>query len=150
MARPRDYKAEHARRQASAKARGFESAYQQRVAGVPRGERATVRGHGLPSGFLRSLSSGDQIILADPISSIELYTGFRWVTVNGVRKRQPVERYRLIRKLVIYARTGRERRWNLRRLTRAELRSTIRKEEAKGVVFSPAPSRDQRRLVSEQ
>lgn len=134
--RKRDYAAEHAARQKRARAKGHSSYYAQRVSGVPKGRRAAARGHRSRADFLSSLGPGDQVILADPISTIELYTD-----------KKGVERFLLVRKLVIYAISGREARFTLRRLSRAEMRATIREEERRGVSFSPAPSRDQRRLA---
>lgn len=52
-------------------------------------------------------------------------------------------------KLVIDAETGDEREYVLRNLTRQELIDTIYEEQQRGAVFSPAPSLDQRRLVSD-
>lgn len=152
MPRPRRAETPQQKRNRRARALGFENDYQRRVAGTRKGsaERASARGHGLPRAFLKSLGPGDSVLLADPVNVAAItYMGYTWRTRKGVRRRVKVERFRLIRKRIIYARSGRERVWNLRRLTRPELRALIRAEERKGVVFSPAPSFDQRRLLTE-
>lgn len=57
--------------------------------------------------------------------------------------------YRKIEKTVIPADMGPERYYTLRRHTRERLIEIIDEEISKGVVFSPSPSMDQRRLVTE-
>ena len=64
------------------------------------------------------------------------------------RQRVTVDVYEEIVKTVIPASGAREREFTLRRLTRAELLATIMEEERAGVIFSPSPSMDQRRLLS--
>lgn len=131
MARKRDYAAEYARRQERAKQLGFGSYYERRTAGVPRGERARVRGHRGRADFLSTLREGD-LILCD-ITSIRL---------------QPNGRYSPIWKTVIPANGGREREYALRNQTRESLLQAILEEERRGVIFSPSPSMDQRRLLA--
>lgn len=132
MARkPRDFKAEYQRRQAQAREQGFRSYYERRVTGVPRGQRAKVRGHRSRSDFLASLREGD-LILCD-IASVTI---------------APSGRYGPIWKTVIPADGGVEREYVLRNQTRASLLAAILEEERRGVIFSPSPSMDQRRLLS--
>lgn len=139
MARPRRKKlsAAYERRNKRARELGFRNYYEQRTAGTKRGSaaRAKARGHRSRSDFLSSLSEGDLIIIPSGLSSVE---------------RRPDGRYVLITKLVIDGDTGEERTYTLRNLTRAQLVATIADEEASGAVFSPSPSLDQRRLVTEE
>lgn len=133
MARPRDFAAEYRRRQENARRLGFGSYYERRVAGVPRGERAGVRGHRGKADFLASLREGD-LILCD---------------IGSVRFDAARGRYGPIWKTVIPASGGREREFVLRNQTRTSLLATVEKEVRRGVIFSPSPSLDQRRLLSE-
>lgn len=57
-------------------------------------------------------------------------------------------RYSPIWKTVIPGNGGREREYVLRNQTRASLLAAILEEERRGVIFSPSPSMDQRRLLS--
>lgn len=102
-------------------------------------ERARLRGHRGRADFLASLSEGDLILLPLGISSVEFDEDAR----DGEGA------YVEIVKLVVDAVTGDEREYTLRNLTRDELIATIEAEQERGAVFSPAPSLDQRRLVSE-
>ncbi len=131
MARKRDYAAEYARRQRKARSLGFGSYYERRTSGVPVGARARARGHRGRADFLGSLREGD-LILCD---------------ITGVRLR-PSGRYDVIWKTVIPADGGPEREYALRNQTRASLLAAIEAEVDAGVIFSPSPSMDQRRLVS--
>ena len=164
MARQRDYAAEYARRQARARALGFESYYERRTRGRPGAEKpapeelARRRGHRGTRDFVRSLREGD-LILCD-ITGIEIRRRRRMVMQfkpdrrykTGQRpigkQRVTVDVYERIDKTVIPANGGREREYTLRRLTREELLETIEEEERRGVIFSPSPSMDQRRLLS--
>lgn len=132
MARQRNYAAEYRRRQEIARQRGFRSYYERRVVGVAKGERARVRGHRSRADFLASLREGD-VILCD-ITSV-------WILPSG--------RYSPIWKTVIPANGGREREFVLRNQTRASLLAAIEAEIRAGVIFSPSPSMDQRRLLSD-
>lgn len=102
-------------------------------------ERARRRGHRGRSDFLRSLGEGDLIIMPYGVSSV--------VFDEDARGGQGA--YLEIVKVVIDAKTGSEREYTLRRLTRNELIETILEEQERGAIFSPAPSLDQRRLVSD-
>lgn len=140
--------AAYERRDARARALGYESYYDYRLhdnGRLPPGpldlsqeERARRRGHRSRLDFLRSLGEGDLIILPYGISSVEFDEDAR----DGVGA------YREIVKQVLYEATGRERVFTLRNLTRDELVDTIEEEQRRGAVFSPAPSLDQRRLVT--
>lgn len=137
MARQRDYAAEYARRQARARALGFESYYERRTRrrpGAPKPpaeELARRRGHRGRADFLGSLREGD-LILCD---------------ITGVTISQS-GRYGPIWKTVIPGDGGVEREYVLRNQTRASLLAAILEEERRGVIFSPSPSMDQRRLLS--
>lgn len=131
MARKRDYAAEYERRQQKARELGEGSYYKRRVKGIPKGERAKARGHRGRADFLRSLQEGD-LILCD-ITNITL-------SEKG--------RYSPIWKTVIPANGGREREYALRNQTRESLLQAILEEEKRGVIFSPSPSMDQRRLLA--
>jgi hypothetical protein len=133
----------YAKRNAKARALGYRNYYDYRVHNhgrIPAGEAAPtgevkqrLRGHRGRVDFLNSLGEGDVISLVSHISTIE---------------RTPDGRYRRIDKLVLYADSGDQRIFTLRNLTRAQLIATIADEESRGARFSPAPSLDQRRLVS--
>lgn len=97
-----------------------------------------LRGHLGRADFLADLGEGDLIIMPNGISSVEF-------DPDG---RDGEGAYREIVKLVIDGETGADRTYILRNLTRDELADTIEQEEAKGAIFSPAPSLDQRRLVN--
>lgn len=159
MARPRNYKAETARRNELARQRGAKSYYEKRVAGVPKGERAQARGHRSSRDLVRDLKEGD-LILCD-ITGVKYGTSRRTVKVTTYKpdrrfktgrrpvvtsRRVTVEVFDLIEKTVIPATLGQHRDYTLRRLTREELRELIDEEIAKGAIFSPNPSQDQRRL----
>lgn len=131
--RERDYSAEYQRRQARARSLGYGSYYERRVAGVPRGARARARGHRGRADFLRDLGEGDLIIVPEGIGS---------VTINDRGL------YTRMTKLVIDAVTGRARTYVFRNFSRAYLSALIDAEEARGAVWSPAPSLDQRRLAT--
>lgn len=134
---------------ARARALGYKDYYDYRLhdfGRVPPGpiklspaERAKRRGHRGRADFLSSLDEGDLIILPYGISSVDFDEDAR----DGEGA------YVEIVKLVIDASTGEEREYVLRNLTRDELIETIYEEESRGAVFSPAPSLDQRRLVSD-
>lgn len=64
-------------------------------------------------------------------------------------RRDEEGRYLEIVKTTLDASTGRERWWTLTNLTRRQLELVIGEEQARGAIFSPAPSLDQRRLLSE-
>jgi hypothetical protein len=146
--RRRDYAAEYARRQQRARQAGFGSYYQRRVAGVPKGERARVRGHRGRADFLASLREGDLIVC--DITSVKTRTRRRRLPDRRFKSGYRVvadEVYTAIYKTVIPADNGVEREYVLRNLTHDELLAAIEEEEARGVVFSPQPSLDQRRLL---
>lgn len=156
MARPRkpakraqrDHKAAYARRDARAKAAGYKSYYDYRLhrygslpaaAPVPTGAaRRKLAGKAGRAAFLASLGEGDLIIMPHGLSSVEFDPDAR----GGEGA------YLEIVKLVIDGETGADRTYILRNLTRDELIDTIEEEERRGAIFSPAPSLDQRRLVS--
>lgn len=150
MARPRKPPpTAYERRNARARALGYRNYYDYRLHAngrIPPGPltldpavRRRRRGHAGRSDFLRSLAEGDLIILPRGITSVEFDEDAR----DGEGA------YLEIEKLVIHARGG-ESTWLLRNLTRDELIDTIFEEQQRGAVFSPAPSLDQRRLVTDQ
>lgn len=101
---------------------------------IPRGQRMEARGHaGQIRQFVRSLRPGD--LLVCDVTSVEVDDD------DG--------RYLLIEKTVIPADLGPEREWRIENISRARLRRLIRDELAADVIFSPQPSLDQRRLVSD-
>jgi hypothetical protein len=131
-------KRDQSRRLARARAAGFESDYQYRVRGTKQGSRARAeaRGHGGNiRSFLAFLKPNDTVMC--DIRSVE---------------RDGKGKYVLIEKTVIPPLNSRRdpREFELRDLTRARLVRLIGQEEARGVRFSPSPSLDQRRLVSEE
>jgi hypothetical protein len=135
VARQRDYKAEYARRQQNARKAGFKSYYDRRTAGATTTEqRAAKAGHRGTKAFLRSLKEGDLILCE----------------VRTVDRDPKTGLYRRIPKQVIPARVGApDRFYVLRNLTRKRLLEVIDEEIRKGVTFSLYPSKDQRRLVTE-
>lgn len=139
MARKRDYAAEYARRQKRARALGFESYYERRTRGTPgaakpsREQLAIRRGHRSSRDLVRELREGD-LILCD-ITNVRWNEGRQW--------------FNLIEKTVIPASLGPHREYTLRRVSRERLRRLIDQEIAKGAIFSPNPSQDQRRLDAE-
>jgi hypothetical protein len=153
MARPRKPQRKrgntpaYERRDARARALGYENYYDYRLhdnGRLPPGpiemspaERARRRGHRGRLDFLRSLGEGDLIIMPYGLSSVEFDDDARGGEGAYVE----------IVKLVIDGDTGADRTYILRNLTRDELADTIEEEERRGVIFSPAPSLDQRRLV---
>lgn len=149
MARPRKPPTPYERRNARAQALGYRNYYDYRLhfnGRVPPGpinvtpaERRQRRGHRGRADFLASLREGDLIILPRGLSSVEFDEDAR----DGEGAYIEVE------KLVIHARSGRESTWVLRNLTRDEMIDTIFREQQRGAVFSPAPSLDQRRLVTD-
>ena len=149
MARQRDYRAEYERRQQRAREQGFGSYYEERVKGVPKGERSRARGHRGTRDFVASLREGD-LILCD-ISSVTMRTRTRRRPDKRFKRGYRLLKdqvYSAIEKTVIPASGAREREFTLRNLTRAELLAVIEEEEERGVIFSPSPSMDQRRLLS--
>lgn len=140
--RRRDYKAETARRNELAREQGDESYYQRRVKGVPKGERAEARGHGLDSvrrRFLRELGPGDFIIVPESVG----FAKTRYV-------RGPLRgRYKRMVKLVTSATDGRNRSYTFKNFTRRWLQALIRAEERKGATWSHTPSLDQRQIPKE-
>lgn len=130
------------RRNQRARQLGYRNYYDYRIHGHgtrPPGEPVTpsarkrLAGHAGRANFLRSLQPGDLISLVQPISQIE-------IDARG--------RYKRIDKLVIDG-ESRQHFYTLRNLTRAQLVATIRAEIDAGAVFSPSPSLDQRRLVTQ-
>lgn len=150
MARPRKKQVSPAweRRNAKARSLGYRNYYHYRTAGygkqppaapAPKGARLRkLRGHLGRADFLADLGEGDLIIMPNGLSSVEF----------DPEARDGQGAYREIVKLVIDGDTGADRTYILRNLTRDELVDTIEAEEAAGAIFSPAPSLDQRRLVS--
>lgn len=140
VARQRNYRAEYERRQQRARERGFRDYYEQRTRDRPGGEKpapeelARRRGHRSRKDFLDSLREGD-IILCD---------------ITGVEFNRATGRYGVIWKTVIPAAGGEEREYSLRNQTRSSLRLTIEQEVERGVIFSPSPSLDQRRLLADE
>lgn len=100
---------------------------------IPQGGRSRARGHRGTADFLRTLRSGDIIIVPNGLASIEL---------------DEKDRYKRIDKLLIDGETGRAETFTLRRITRKRMRDLIHAEAARGAIWSPAPSLDQRRLIS--
>lgn len=154
MARPRKaaqrkLSPAYAKRNQRAQALGYTSYYDYRLHDngrlppgpvvVSREERARRRGHRGTTDFLRSLGEGDLIIMPLGISSI----------IFDENARGGVGAYEEIVKTVVYATSGRERTFALRNITRAELIATIKEEQRRGAIFSPSPSLDQRRLVTD-
>lgn len=150
MARPRKAETPYERRNRLARAKGYASYYDYRMhdsGRIPPGplritpaERARRRGHRGRADFLRSLGEGDLIILPYGLSSVEYDEDAR----DGEGA------YVEIVKLVIDGEHGDEREYVLRNLTRDELIDTIEEEQRRGAVFSPSPSLDQRRLVTDE
>lgn len=151
MARPRKPARPSAaweKRNAKARALGYRNYYDYRAhdygkqpASAPPAQGARLRrlrGHAGRADFLADLGEGDLIIMPNGLSSIEFDEDAR----DGEGA------YVEIVKLVIDGDTGADRTYILRNLTRDELIETIAAEEAKGAIFSPAPSLDQRRLVN--
>lgn len=149
MARPRKApETAYQKRNRRARAAGYRNYYDFRLhdnGRLPPGplelsgeERARRRGHRGTADFVLSLGEGDLIVMPMGLSSI----------VYDENARRGVGAYEEIVKTVIYARSGRERTFALRNLTRDELVATIREEQRRGAIFSPSPSLDQRRLVS--
>ncbi len=149
MARPRGSRKESAwaaPRNARARALGYRDYYDYRLhdnGRIPPGplkltpeERERRRGHAGTSDFKRFIREGD---LVD-------------CDVRAVDRDPRTGLYRRIEKRVIpppFQRRRRERVFTLTRLTRAQLIALIEYELQVGVIFSPQPSRDQRRLVSD-
>lgn len=106
--------------------------------GYLRGHKEQPGTYGGRIEFLLSLGEGDLIILPYGISSVDFD--------DDARKGEGA--YIEITKQVIHA-SGRDSEYMLRNLTRQELIETIYEEQQRGAVFSPAPSLDQRRLVSD-
>lgn len=100
--------------------------------------RARLRGHRGRAAFLASLREGDLITLPYGISAVEFDEDAR----DGEGA------YVEIVKQVLHERNGREEMFTLHNLTRDELIDTIEEEQRRGAIFSPAPSLDQRRLVT--
>lgn len=151
MARPRKPPpTPYEQRNARAQALGYRNYYDYRLHDNGRiapgplrltpAERARRRGHRGRADFLASLGEGDLIILPFGLSAVEFDEGAR----DGEGA------YVEIVKLVIDGETGREREYTLRNLTRDELIDTIEEEQRRGAVFSPSPSLDQRRLVTDE
>ena len=145
--RRRDYRAETARREELNRERGYATAYAKRVEGTERGsrERARARGHGSDDyarllkeirRFLRELGTGDMIVMPEGIASVE---------------RDGRGRYRRIHKLVFDAEDmlAPPRDYVFAKITRPRLVRLIDAEDARGATWAPAPSQDQRRLVSD-
>lgn len=114
--------------------RDYAAEYANRVRGVPKGQRQEVRGHrGQTAAFKRFIKEGDLILCdvravdRDPKKGIYKRIEKQVITGSGVRRR--------------------DRFFVLRDLTRRELEALIEFEIRRGVVFSPAPSLDQRRLI---
>ncbi len=131
--RQRDYAAEYARRQERARALGHASYYQRRVAGVPKGERARVRGHRGAKDFLRTISSGDLVMLPSGVGSVE---------------RDAEGRYRAMTLLVNDAETGEDRTFTFRNFTREQLIGWIDAMDDADALYSPNPSQDVNQLVT--
>lgn len=89
--------------------------------------------------FLLSLGEGDLILLPYGLSSVEF----------DEDARKGVGAYVEVVKTVLDVEDGSEREYTLRMLTRDEMIATIEEEQRRGAIFSPSPSLDQRRLVSD-
>ena len=132
----------YARRDERARALGYKGYYDYRahdngrlapdaprLSGQP---LARARGHVGAEDLVRDIREGDVVTLIDGVDAIEIDDRGRYV---------------LIRKRVLSF-TGRAREYSLRNLTKAQLVALIKREVAAGATFSPAPSLDQRRIVS--
>jgi hypothetical protein len=110
---------------------------------VPKGERSLARGHrGQTKAFLKSLRDGD--LISCELSAVRTNAAGRYLfvpktVVPGVYKDEKGK----------LRGGGPERDFELRGLTRKELQEVIEQEQRIGVIFSPHPSRDQQRLLSE-
>lgn len=120
MAKPRDYKAEYARR----------------VAGVPVGKRSEARGHSGPvRRFLRDLKDGD-IVLCDVDKALKTWSPVRnWFGV--------------VDKWIIGAGDEGGRLYRLRNVSMERMERLVDEEEARGALLSPVGSLDQRALLRE-
>jgi hypothetical protein len=139
--RPRNYAAEYARRQARARQRGFESYYARRVRGgaaatpetpAPRGERLRrLRGHASGADMRREAGDGAQVT----------------AQLGG---RDGRGRYHRVDVTVIDP-DGREHEYQLqgRRIERDYLEALVADLDARGIIFSPAPSLDLRKIAED-
>jgi hypothetical protein len=162
--------ASYQRRNARARALGYESYYHQRIAAgappeapKPRGEQLRRRrGHVGPEDLVGFIRRGDLILMPSGISSVESFirttTRSVWVTRKSTGKRhrrmivRRVQVYREVEKLVQPPPGSRRAsRWfMLRNITRPDLVRLIERERAKGAEWAQAPSQDQRRIVSRE
>lgn len=94
---------------------------------------AKRRGHASRVGFLAYLRDGD-VILCD---------------IGSVTFSEKTGRFGTIWKTVLPADGRPEREFSIRNQTRVSLRALIELEIEAGVIFSPQPSMDQRRLLGE-
>lgn len=99
---------------------------------IPTGQRAKARGHRGKLDLLRKLRPGDLLIVPDGLGSIE---------------KDERGRFKLVRKLIIDGKTGNAFTFVLRNLTPEAMADLIHAEQARGAIWSPSPSLDQRRLV---
>lgn len=135
--RPRDYKAEYARRQARARELGFESYYARRVraglppsAPAPRGETLRRRRGHAAGGDLRAVARDGDLLIA---------------SLGGRRKDGRFTRV----DITLIQADGGEREFVLRgrQLRKDYLLRLVADLEARGVIFSPAPSLDLRQIA---
>jgi hypothetical protein len=155
--RKRDYAAEYARRQARARELGYASYYGRRVrlgkpasASAPRGrELARARGHDTTIRDLaRDAEDGDLLIASAvvwwPESKNEVGRWDRRVRIDITLNRMTGSGGQFE-----YTLHGREtENGRVRSLARQKLENLVAKLERKGVVFSPAPSLDLRRMAA--
>lgn len=127
---------------ASPRKRNYAAEYQRRLRSYaernPGASRQEARGHAdeAQASFLRYIHEGDTVMLADHIETV---------------KRRPSGRWDLIEKQVVPEDPQRPvKTFKLRGLSDAQLASMIKRELAKGAVLTPAPSLDQRRLLSKE
>lgn len=137
--RKRDYKAEYARRQARARELGFEGYYGRRIrrgqpaeVAAPRGERLrAARGHA-SGGDLRSQARDGDLL------------------IGSLGGRNALGRYTRV-DITLVGSDGGEKEYVLqgKQLGKAYLQRLVSDLEAAGVIFSPAPSLDLRRIAGE-
>lgn len=154
----RDYAAAYARRNARARAQGYESYYDYRVRGQSKGTPSTpratgeklarLRGHVGPGDLARDARDGDYLVAGAVVwhpqsrAKVGLWERRVRITVTRIDTQGRSHEY------VLHGRRTSRDRSSAQTLVRRKLEQLVATLEKRGVTFSPAPSQDLRRMAA--